>query len=262
MTIDFDDGTADQYQTAALLKAHGMAGVYFINSGRIGLTSSYLTAEQIGSLQADGNEIGGHTVFHLHLPQQSSDEQARQICTDRDQLLALGLHVTDLAFPFGEYTPKTQAIARQCGYDSVRTSEGGSGGTDTLPPSNPYQLKALSSLGATTTTQYITDAVSRAEATGGGLIQLVFHRVCTVGPCRTNAIRISVFTAVLDWLAVQRRAGAVTIKTVAQAIGGALNPTVSAPAPTAQLGVPNASFEGGTSADGRTDLLGADGVQR
>ena len=109
MTIDFDDGTADQFQTAALLKAHGMAGVYFINSGRIGLTDSYLTADQIRSLQADGNEIGGHTVFHLHLPQQSTAEQQRQICTDRDQLLALGLRITDLAFPFGEYTAATQS---------------------------------------------------------------------------------------------------------------------------------------------------------
>ena len=148
VTIDFDDGTADQYQTAALLKARGMRGVYYINSGRIGLTSSYLTTAQIKQLQADGNEIGGHTVFHLHLPQQSIAEQQRQICTDRDQLLALGLRITDLAFPFGEYTAATQNVARQCGYNSVRTSEGDSGGTDTLPPANPFQLKALSSLGA------------------------------------------------------------------------------------------------------------------
>ena len=124
MTIDFDDGTADQFQTAALFEARGMAGVYFVNSGRIGLTSSYMTADQVKSLQASGNEIGGHTVFHLHLPEQSTAEQQRQICTDRNELLDLGLRITDLAFPFGEYTAATQDIARRCGYDSVRTSRG------------------------------------------------------------------------------------------------------------------------------------------
>ena len=246
VTIDFDDGTADQYQTGALLKSRAMAGVYFVNSGRLGLTSEYMSAAQVKALQAAGNEIGGHTVFHLHLPQQSPAEQRRQICTDRDQLLAQGLRVTDLAFPFGEFTAVSQDIARQCGYDAVRTSENGNGGSDTLPPADPYQLSALSSLGASTTTKYITDAVSKAEKKGG-LLQVVFHRVCTAGPCRTSAIKISVFTQVLDWLAAQRKAGALRVTTLAQAIGGPVRAPVAAPAPTATLGVPNASFEGGNS---------------
>jgi peptidoglycan/xylan/chitin deacetylase (PgdA/CDA1 family) len=246
VTIDFDDGTADQYQTGALLKAHAMPGVYFVNSGRLGLTSEYMSAAQVTSLQAAGNEIGGHTVFHLHLPQQSPAEQQRQICTDRDQLLAQGLRVTDLAFPFGEFTAATQSIAQHCGYDAVRTTEDGNGNVDTLPPANPYQLSALSSLGSDTTAQDIIGEVTKAEKQGG-LVQVFFHRVCTLAPCRSNAIRISVFTQVLDWLAAQRKAGALRVTTLARAVGGPVRATVAAPPPTATLGVPNASFEGGSS---------------
>ncbi len=253
MAVEFDDGTADQYQTSALLKARNMSGVYFVNSGRLGLTDEYLSTAQVQALQAAGNEIGGHTAFHLHLPEQSSAEQQRQICTDRDQLLADGLKVTDLAIPFGEFTTTTQSIARQCGYAAVRTSEDASKGFDTLPPANQFQLGAVSSLGDTTTTAYITGAVQKAEQTdtNGGLVQLVFHRVCNVAPCRDSAIRISVFTQVLDWLAAQRAAGLVVVKTLAQALSdGAPRASVSGPAPTATLGVVNSSFEDGSLADG------------
>jgi peptidoglycan/xylan/chitin deacetylase (PgdA/CDA1 family) len=248
VTIDFDDGTADQYQVAPLLKAHDMDGVFFINSGRIGLSSTYMTAAQISALQADGNEIGGHTVFHLHLPQQSLAEQERQICTDRDQLLARGLRITDMAFPFGDYTAATQQAVRFCGYNSVRTSEGSDNAPDSLPPGNPYALKALSSLNPTTPASYITKVVTNAENHGGGLIQLVFHRVCDQAPCRSNAIRLSVFKQVLDWLAAARTTGDVAVKTIAQVIGGTEHALVAGPAPTATLEVPNASFELGTSA--------------
>jgi hypothetical protein len=230
-----------------------MSGVYFVNSGRLGLTDEYLSTAQVQALQSAGNEIGGHTAFHLHLPEQSAAEQQRQICTDRDQLLADGLKVTDLAIPFGEFTATTQGIARLCGYAAVRTSEDASKGFDTLPPANQFQLGAVSSLGDTTTTAYITGAVQKAEQTdtAGGLVQLVFHRVCNVAPCRDSAIRMSVFTQVLDWLAAQRAAGLVVVKTLAQALSDAApKAAVAAPAPATTLGVVNSSFEDGSLADG------------
>jgi hypothetical protein len=249
VTLDFDDGTADQFQAAAQLQQRGLVGVFYVNSGRIGLTDNYLSVDQLRRLQAAGNEIGGHTVFHLHLPQQATVEQQRQICTDRNQLLALGFAVTDMAFPFGEFTPVSQAAVRFCGYNSVRTSEGNSGGGDTMPPADPYALKALSSLGPNTTTADIVAALVRAQTHGGGLVQLVFHKICTAEPCRGNAIHLTVFTQVLDWLIGQRQLGLVTTKTVHQVIGGAMRAAVPAPAPTATLTVANPSFVQGTLAD-------------
>jgi len=270
VTLDFDDGTADQFQTLGMLKSRGLVGTYYVNSGRIGLSSLYMTLPQVLALQAAGDEIGGHTVYHLHMAQQSPAEQARQICVDRDQLLADGLKITDMALPFGEYNQATLAAAKACGYNSVRKSEGVSSCNDcpdgdVLPPADPYQLKALSSLGNKTLGSSVINHVQHAEK-AGGLVQLVFHRVCTQEPCRTNALQRSQFVQVLDWLSNQQAHGVLTVKTVHEAIGGALRPPVAAPAKTTtRLVVANASFEQGESAPGVPvcweDIVSGDGNQ-
>ena len=41
-----------------------MHGTFYLNSGRLGTNSYYMTWDQIADLAADGNEIGGHTVDH------------------------------------------------------------------------------------------------------------------------------------------------------------------------------------------------------
>ncbi|HEV7208569.1 MAG TPA: polysaccharide deacetylase family protein [Mycobacteriales bacterium] len=250
VTLDFDNGTADQYQVEPILRARGLVGVFFVGSGRIGLDNSYLTLAQIQQLQAAGNEIGGHTVFDLHLPQQSVAEQQRQICTDRAQLLAGDLHVTDLAFPFGEYTAAAQDAARRCGYNTARTGEGAGSGQDSVPPADPYALKVLASLGNGTTLESVIHRITDAQKHSLGLAQLVFHGVCGQPPCRPQAISAAVLTQVLDWLATQQHAGALQVKTVAAALGGGLQPAGPAPAPTATLGVANGSFEQGSLAGG------------
>jgi Polysaccharide deacetylase len=64
VSLEFDDATPDQLQAQGILAAHGMHGVFFVNSGRIGL-NGYMTLAQLQGLAADGNEIGGHTVSTL-----------------------------------------------------------------------------------------------------------------------------------------------------------------------------------------------------
>lgn len=270
VTLDFDDGTADQFGTVNMLKSRGLVGTYFVNSGRLGLSSLYMTLPQVLALQAAGDEIGGHTVYHLHMAQQSPAEQARQICVDRDQLLADGLKITDMALPFGEFNAATLAAAKACGYDSVRKSEGVSACNDcpdgdVLPPVDPFQLKALSSLGNKTLASSVINHVEHAQQ-AGGLVQLVFHRVCTQQPCRENAVQLSQFQQVLDWLSNAQAHGVLTVKTVHQAVGGPLRPPVAGPANTAtQLVVPNSSFEQGESAPGVPtcweSILSGDGNQ-
>ena len=82
VSLTFDDGFSSQVNAQRLLAQHHMKGTFFIPSGFIGLEGR-LTLEQIQSIQAEGNEIGGHTVNHLHLPMLDPAEQARQICDDR-----------------------------------------------------------------------------------------------------------------------------------------------------------------------------------
>jgi hypothetical protein len=59
VSLEFDDATPDQPQAQGILAAHGRHGVFFVNSGRIGL-NAYMTLAQLQGLAAErGNEIGG-----------------------------------------------------------------------------------------------------------------------------------------------------------------------------------------------------------
>jgi peptidoglycan/xylan/chitin deacetylase (PgdA/CDA1 family) len=66
VTIQFDDGVADQYQTLGILSAHGMHATFYVNSGFIG-DADHMTWDQLTALFNAGNEIGGHTVFHTNV---------------------------------------------------------------------------------------------------------------------------------------------------------------------------------------------------
>src|SRR3954454_8452577 len=120
VSLEFDDGWADQYANArAQLKSHGMHGTFFINSGSVG-TTDYMTWQQITDLATDGNEIGGHTIDHPHLKTLSSSEQVHQICDDRTALRNRGFAVTNFAYPYGEYDATVKANAKSCGYSTAR----------------------------------------------------------------------------------------------------------------------------------------------
>ena len=59
VTIEFDDGNADQYQALAMLNPHAMHATFYVNTGFIG-DSSHLSWSQLQDLYAGGNEIA-HT---------------------------------------------------------------------------------------------------------------------------------------------------------------------------------------------------------
>ncbi len=237
VSLQWDDGTADQYQVQPMLQSHGMTGTFFINSGRTG-TDGYMSLSQIQSLAAAGNEIGGHTVSHADLPTLSTDEAARQICNDRVTLLGDGFQVSDFAYPYGDYNSAVEQIAAGCGYNSARTIGGiftpescnGCDYAEAIPPGDPYATQTPDSIKATQSLSEIEGLVTQAERHGGGWVQLVMHHVCD-GCDPTYAISPSTLSGLLDWLQGQVSQNAITVKTVNQVIGGAVKPGV--PGPTA-----------------------------
>ena len=94
VSLQFDDGVGDQWAARDALGSHGMHATFFVNSGRPG-KNGFLTYAQLHQLEADGNEIGGHTIDHVDLPTLGPDDQKREICDDRADLLAHGFTVTD-----------------------------------------------------------------------------------------------------------------------------------------------------------------------
>src|SRR4051794_6881729 len=110
VSLTFDDGSADEYQGLATLNAHGMHATYYLNSPKISGDSEYMTWTQVAALAAAGNEIGGHTAYHVDLPFIDPTEAQRQICYDPPNLLQRGYKPTDFAYPYGRYSPTADTI--------------------------------------------------------------------------------------------------------------------------------------------------------
>jgi hypothetical protein len=258
VSLSFDDTFPDQFQVAAMLAQRGLNATFFVNSGRIN-ASGYMTQGQVLSIQAQGNEIAGHTISHPDLPTISIDEQQRQICNDRVALLALGFPVTDFAYPYGDATAQTEAIAQACGYNSARgvgdlvtpTSCTGCAYANPIPPVDAFYLKTPDSIEIDTTLAVMEGYVTQAEQHGGGWVPLVFHHVCE--GCDPLSVTPENLGAFLDWLAARQAQGTV-VETIAQVIGGPLNPGVpgppASPLPSGGNLIQNPSFEDPLPPDG------------
>src|SRR3954453_80938 len=59
VSLTFDDGQASHYSTLAMMRAHGMQGTYYINSGLVESSFYYMTWSEIHELANGGQEIGG-----------------------------------------------------------------------------------------------------------------------------------------------------------------------------------------------------------
>lgn len=248
VSLTFDDGNDDQRLAETLLQANGLVGTFFVISGSVG-TPGYVSVEDLKRFAADGQEIGGHTVNHLPLTTLSDDEAARQICNDRANLLGWGLPVTDFAMPFADADDGTQAAVRRCGYNSARGLKGLCTGTpptrtrqsgcvtaESIPPADPYPTRALNQVDSTWTQADLRGAVTGAQQSGGGWVQLTFHHICD--GCSPAAVRPADLDAFLSWLKERAGAGDVTVETVHEVIGGTVKPAVRlSPPPPAGKGV-------------------------
>ncbi|MEZ0073927.1 polysaccharide deacetylase family protein [Planotetraspora sp. GP83] len=230
VALTFDDGDASHVRVARLLKSRGMAGTFYVNSAQIG-TAGKLTRAQLAAIARAGHEIGGHTLTHPKLPELTPAEQRAEICDDRRALLAMGFQVRTFAYPYGAWDGSAKRIVRACGYNGAR----GVGGLSSRPcagcevaepyrPESLYLVRTPGSVRETTTLAQIKESVLNAEKAGGGLVPLVFHRLCADdGGCGVYSVSDRTLTAFLDWLAGRRTRGTV-VRTLGAAIGGKVRP--------------------------------------
>ncbi|WP_423184611.1 polysaccharide deacetylase family protein [Arthrobacter sp. NyZ413] len=237
VSLTFDDGNADQMTAESTMKSLGLNGTFFITTGWID-QPTYLTTANLQQIAADGNEIGGHTVTHPDLVSLTTAESTRQICDGRVALMNMGFKVTSFAYPFASENPATEALVKQCGFNSARglgdiAAPDPASATlpvaETIPPANPYDTAAPDEVDSTWTLQDLQNEVTHAQAAGGGWVQLTFHHVA-VGTDPTLSITPTLFTQFATWLAQQKAAGTVAVKTVDQVIGGTQKPAVPGPA--------------------------------
>jgi peptidoglycan/xylan/chitin deacetylase (PgdA/CDA1 family) len=230
VSLTFDDAWSDQSVVPSMLVSAGMQGTFYVNSGNVGSSPSFLGWDQLQSFQSVGNEIAGHTINHVDLTSVTLTEAQRQVCQDRRALLSEGLTVTDFAYPYGASNSSVQSIVQGCGYNSGRRSWGlcspaqtGCPAAEGIPAPNIFATRTQSSIRSWTTVQDLENAVTNAEATGGW-VTFVFHHICD--GCDSYAITQSNLQAFIDWLQ-PRSANGTVVKTVRDVIGGPLQPPPS-----------------------------------
>ena len=113
--ISIDDGWNDGYNYALpILQNHGYVATFFVISSRIG-GSGFLSAGQIQTLQAAGNEIGNHTVSHVGLPYQTAANMKTQVDAASDQIAAVtGGRPKSFAYPMGAINNSAMSAVAAC----------------------------------------------------------------------------------------------------------------------------------------------------
>ncbi|QCB98419.1 polysaccharide deacetylase [Arthrobacter sp. PAMC25564] len=258
VSLTFDSGRSSQLVAAEALKKHGMRGTFFVNSGFLG-APGFMGVENLHTLVADGNEIGGHTVTLADLSVVVGDEAARQVCADRSNLMDLGFNVVSFAYPFAAVTPQAASQVAACGYNSARSSADirspfGCADCDVaekVRPADPFRTRAAVEIGSTWKLTDLQQVVTAAEEHGGWL-QLVFDDIDDSGA--PQSISPKLFQDFVGWLAPRGDANSTAVRTVHEVIGGTVKPAVAGPsAPPAPAGV-NALKNPGLETAGRYGL--------
>ena len=129
----------------AILGDHGLHATFYINSGFIG-DADHMSWVQVRALEAGGNEIGGHTIFHTNVKKLKLESRhARDLRRPRRRSPSRSSTApVSFAYPFGSFNARAKSVVASCGYTSGR---GVSGVTDrkvfaeTIPPLDPYATR-------------------------------------------------------------------------------------------------------------------------
>ncbi len=126
VVINLDDGYRSTYEIAyPILKKYGFTATLFIYTSFIGASRSALTWEQLNAMNADGFEVGSHSVNHTDLSRKLDGESEKDYLARVKRELLLSKQALDdklnqntqyIAFPYGEFTPTLLKLCEELGY--------------------------------------------------------------------------------------------------------------------------------------------------
>jgi hypothetical protein len=212
VSLTFDDGNADNYPVAAVLKQYGLHATFYIPSGLVG-SKGFMSWEQLQTLQNDGNEIGGHTLDHIKLGGLDPGTLRHEICDDRQNLMEHGLKPISFSYPFGNYDAQVSRTVKDCGYSSARTILGG---PQRMPLPNPDALLSFPYIVNDTGLSKLEAYVGGTRREGGGWVIFIFHHVCD--SCDFFSVKPQVMNDYIPWLAEQQSAGHIKVLTVGEEV--------------------------------------------
>ena len=118
ISLTFDDGHQNLYDYALpILQAHNVTGTFYIITNLIsdfsGLNDSYLSLNELHTMQNCGDEIGSHTVNHQDLTTLSNDKINYELNASQQTLRSYGFAANNFAPPYGATDVQIDKIAAQ-----------------------------------------------------------------------------------------------------------------------------------------------------
>ena len=136
--ITFDDGFRNVFEHALpVLQAYQFTSTnYFVANQFDGsnvwdrqngvVASDLMSKREMLAWAQAGQEVGSHTLDHVHLPELSLEAAREQLIRSRLVLSEmLGAEVTAFCYPYGDFEPEHQRLAQEVGYTNATTTARG-----------------------------------------------------------------------------------------------------------------------------------------
>jgi peptidoglycan/xylan/chitin deacetylase (PgdA/CDA1 family) len=149
VVVSFDDGFMDTYEQACpVLRNHGFTATFFMISGLLGKSNSWMTAQghpstplmdwrEVECLQRAGCEIGSHSVTHRDLTEIDLDTARDEIADSKKTLEdRLGIPVDFFAYPYGRFGDAAHQLVEAAGYRAACATAAGF----VTPDADPFRL--------------------------------------------------------------------------------------------------------------------------
>jgi peptidoglycan/xylan/chitin deacetylase (PgdA/CDA1 family) len=141
--ITFDDGCETNLIAAApVLREFGCNATFYLTAGFLG-TPGYLNASQVRDLDAQGFEIGCHSMTHPYLSDLPEPDLKHEIMDAKLQIEQIVGHAIEhFSCPGGRYDRRTLQVARHAGFATVANSRFHANSSRT----SPYELGRVAML--------------------------------------------------------------------------------------------------------------------
>ncbi len=141
--ITFDDGCeTDLIAAAPVLREFGHQATFYVTAGSLD-TAGYMSSTQLRELDAQGFEIGCHSMTHAYLSDIGETELKREIVDAKNRIeQVMGHRIEHFSCPGGRYSRRAIEMARRAGFKTFANSEFHANTLTT----NPYQLGRVAML--------------------------------------------------------------------------------------------------------------------